>query len=68
MRSSPFGSAKSGAAAPAFNTRSGAPEARSSSTARCIVATICGGRLASARSRRAFSSSLSDMRASCLSI
>ena len=39
----------------------GAPDARSSSTARCIAATISGGRLASALSRRDFSSSLSDM-------
>src|SRR5438067_11819462 len=68
MRSSAFGSANLGAWAPGLSTRAGAPEARSSSTARCIVATISAGRLASARSRSDFSSSLSDMRASVVSI
>src|SRR5437667_297069 len=46
IRSSAFGSAQCGAGSPGLSTRPGAPDARNSSTARRMVATISGGRFA----------------------
>src|SRR5260370_3141355 len=58
--SAALGNTNSGALFPRLRTRSAAPEARSSATARCMVATASAGRPASRRVCSALSSAFKD--------